>query len=398
MWRSRRRDLIRGALVGAGALALGLLPRRARALVAVRRTQFLPATTWVISIGVLAFARADLFDSFPTEGRKDDALCDAWIARGVPPAQIVRVRDRQATAAEILRQLEAVIARVPAGHDLFVYYAGHGVQDDDGTTYFTATDSGDRTSTGYVSHTAILDRIEARFRGAHVLMFADCCYSGALPALLARRSASRPYAALASSLASEISTGHWTFTESLIAAFSGEPRVDLGHDGVITFDDLARFTEAEMAFAEGQLAPFHLGHFPMGYTLGPSRPQPFARYGERVMARWTDGRFYPAHITGGDVLGVQVQYVGEDVDARVVQPLDTIRPYTVEEHAVGTRVEVRWHRRWYPATVREARLGVHRVHYDDFEDAWDEWVSRARIRPIGTTSSGGRGGRRGRPR
>lgn len=366
------------------------------------RSTFLPASTWVISIGVLEFAREDLFDSFPTEGRQDDVLCDTWIARGVPAAQVVRVRDRAATCAEILRQLDAQIARVPAGHDLFVYYAGHGVQDDDGTTYFTATDSGDDTATSYIPHAAVLDRLDARFRGSYALLFADCCYSGALPALLGRRSAQRPYAALASSLASEISTGHWTFTESLIAAFSGEPRVDVGHDGRIELQDLARFTEAEMAFAEGQLAPFRMGHFPMGYTIGPARPQPFARYGERVMARYSDGRFYPAHITGADVTGVQIQYVGEDVDARVTQPADTIRPYTVEEHAVGTRVEVRWRRRWYPATVLEARLGVHRVHYDDFEDTWDEWVSRARIRPLtaapaGGRAAGGRGGRRGRP-
>ncbi len=394
--RLGRRELVRLSLgASAGLLVFGSSSRAAAAhkIVAMPRAAFDPAQTWVLSIGVLAFARSDLFDSFPTEGRQDDVLCDTWIARGVPASQVVRVRDARATCAEILRQIDAALVRVPAGHDLFVYYAGHGVQDEDGTTYFTATDSGDDTHTNYIPHGAVIDRLDARFRGRHAILFADCCYSGALPGLLARRSANKPYAALASSLASEISTGHWTFTESLIAAFSGEPRVDVGHDGSITLADLARFTEEEMAFAEGQLAPFTPGRVPTGFVLGPSRPQPFARYGERVMARWTDGRFYPAHITGGDVTGAEIQYVGEDVDGRVTQPADTLRPYTVEEHAVGTRVEVRWHRRWYPATVLAARLGVHRVHFDDFEDAWDEWVSRTRIRPLGAAPR-----RRGRPR
>ncbi|MFO0713843.1 MAG: caspase family protein [Sandaracinus sp.] len=398
MRSSSRRDLLRGCVGTAVTLAttaVGACGRAAaeRAVPATSPTPlappvtpprpmaFEPSRTWLLSVGVLTFARADLFESFPPEGRQDDVLCDALIARGVPSAQVIRVRDGAATRAEIVRQLESIASRVSPGDDLLVYYAGHGVQDDDGTTYFTATDSGDDTRTGYVSHAAVLDTLDARFRGRFALLFADCCYSGALPMLLARRAAQRPYAGLASSLASEISTGHWTFTEALIAAFAGEPRVDRGHDGLLTLEDLARFAEDEMAFAEGQLAPFATGTVPTSFSLGPARALPFPRYGERVMARWSDGSLYPAHVTGQGADGLEIQYVGEDVSARVIQPLSTIHPYRVEEHPVGAEVEVRWNGRWYPATVREARLGVHRIHYEGFEDAWDEWVSRERIRP-----------------
>jgi hypothetical protein len=327
-----RRELFRRSVGGTFALATVAACGRAEArrVVAPRTPplapptapggpgSFEPASTWVLSIGVLAFAREDLFDSFPTDGREDDGLCDTWIARGVPAAQVVRVRDARATRAEVLAQLEAMLARVPAGHGLFIYYAGHGVQDDDGTTYFTATDSGDDLNAGYVSHGALIDALDARFRGRRVLLFADCCYSGALPGLLTRRAAQRPYAALASSLASEISTSHWTFTEALIAAFSGEPRVDVAHDGSITLAELARFAEEEMAFAEGQLAPFSAGAVSPAWMLGTARPLPFACCGERVMAPWSDGRFYPAHVTAQAAQGLEIQYVGEDVSARVV--------------------------------------------------------------------------------
>jgi hypothetical protein len=43
-------------------------------------------------------------------------------------------------------------------------------------------------------------------------------------------------------------------------------------------------------------------------------------------------------------------------------------------------VQVQWRRRWYPATVIEVRLGVHRVHYDGYPDTWDEWVPLDRLR------------------
>lgn len=370
--------------VAAAGLALGAAAPAAACRVAVMPptpTGLDPARTWVLSIGVLAFARHDLFDSFPVEGRRDDVLCDTLARRGVPASQITRLRDAAATRAEILRLLGEVAARVPAGHDLVLYYAGHGVQDEDGTTYFTATDSGDDNARTCVSHTAVLDALDASFRGRNVLVFADCCYSGAFPALLARRAAARPYAALASSLASEISTGHWTFTDALIAAFSGEPRVDVGHDGRVTLGELARFAEEEMAFAEGQLAPFHASGQLHGLELGPASPLPFPRYGERVLARWRR-RWWPARILALEPEGLRVRYVGYDASDDEVVRAEDVRPYAPEERAVGARAEVRWRGRWYPATVLASRLGVHRVHYEGFADSWDEWVSRERIRDV----------------
>jgi len=399
MTLSRREILGRTLGASCGAALASITPSVVRALRAVASPPaptMEPARTWALSIGVLRFARRDLFDSFPTEGRQDDVLCDALIARGVPAAQLARLRETPATRPAHLSELAAAIRRVPAGHDLLLYYCGHGVQGEDGTTYFTATDSGDDLAAGYVSHAEVLDLLDAHFHGRHAILFADCCYSGALPILLAQRAARRPYAALASSLASEISTGHWTFTESLIAAFSGEPRVDVGHEGRITLADLAGFAEEEMAFAEGQLAPFRSGTVPTALVLGTARPLPFPRYGERVLARWSDGRFYPAHVTGQDAAGLRIRYVGEDVSAEVVQPESSVRAYSVEEHAIGTQVEVRWRRRWFPATVIEARLGVHRVHYDGFAPAWDEWVSRARIRAPASAPASGAVGRRAR--
>jgi hypothetical protein len=43
-------------------------------------------------------------------------------------------------------------------------------------------------------------------------------------------------------------------------------------------------------------------------------------------------------------------------------------------------VEVLWKKQWYPATVLQAKDGVHLIHYTDYEAKWDEWVPSRRIR------------------
>ena len=49
--------------------------------------------------------------------------------------------------------------------------------------------------------------------------------------------------------------------------------------------------------------------------------------------------------------------------------------------AVGDPVQVRWKGKWYPASVLAARAGRYKIHYDGYDNSWDEWVGGDRIRP-----------------
>ena len=338
---------------------------------------FTPVSTHVFSIGVLSYAHNDLFPSFPAAGRRDDVLVDAFVARGVLPSSIVRVRDAEATRAGILTQLDAMLARLPSTADLVVYFAGHGFRDTDGRTYFAAFDTGEEASSG-VSHEELLSSVGARAN--RVLFLIDCCYSGALGELVLATQPNARFAVLASSLASEISTGAWTFTDAVIEALHGAAVCDTDHDGRITLADVANYAESELAFADGQLATYvRTAGFPSEFLLGPAGVLPFARFGENVEVAWRN-RWWPAKIVDRVGEGFLVHYVGFEQDADEVVSLDRIRPFAPLTHEVGTSVQVRWHGEWFPAVVTQARLGLHRVHYDGFSDAWDEWVSRPRIR------------------
>jgi hypothetical protein len=79
---------------------------------------------------------------------------------------------------------------------------------------------------------------------------------------------------------------------------------------------------------------------------------------------------------------VRVRWVdgGEDAGRETWAPPLELRPAELQRYAVGVAVSVEWEHKWYPAEVKAERLGVHLVHYDGYDDSWDEWVGLERIR------------------
>ncbi len=46
----------------------------------------------------------------------------------------------------------------------------------------------------------------------------------------------------------------------------------------------------------------------------------------------------------------------------------------------GDPVLVRWKGKWYPASVLKVRGDQYRIHYDQYDNSWDEWIGADRIR------------------
>jgi hypothetical protein len=400
--RMRRRAFVRGLSILGAASATGCCfgegargaselpppppsPAPSMAEPAPARTAATPMPDWdptrsvVLAVGVLRWARADLYDAMETTERRDRALVDTWIARGVPRERVTYLADAEATLAGARAALAASLATVRPDDTFLFYWAGHGDRTDSGAGYAVPYDAGDDSTTSCLAYDEIVRAVEA-VPMARAMFFADTCYSGAIADAVLARPGGPPRAGLGASMASESSTGNWTFTDAVIAAFGGAANVDHDRDGVVTVSDLARFVEEEMAFADGQLAHVEETEaFPLMLRLSPAEAAPCPRYGERIEVL-QEGTWWPATITGEHDGQLDVHYDGytEQWDATVAA--SETRPYAPVAYAPGTRASVEWNGEWYPAEIREARRGVHLVHYDGFDDVWDEWVSRDRIR------------------
>ncbi|MDP3279372.1 MAG: caspase family protein [Deltaproteobacteria bacterium] len=381
-----------------GGLALGsawLYGRGAHALRGFVRAEpgFNPTKTRALVVGVLQWQSSQLH-GFPATDRKDAALVEQLVRRGVPRANITFLRDQDATQAAIRTALARSLASTRPDETLLVYYAGHGARTADGKTYFMPYDADPAAlpTSAWDIETLVEGVTSTRFAGSAWLM-ADCCYSGALTELVQRRNrAQHSITTLTSSLASVLSTGNWTFTECVIAALSGESICDVDRNRRISLGDLQQFTRSQMAFVEQQLASYsNSGAFSSNYLLGPAQATQQPRRGEQVEVRW-QGQWFRAQIISQDGQNTLVHYVGFPSSSDEVVTADRLRPFAPRRFAPRAQVEVEWNARWYPATVLEENTGIHRIHYDNYEASWDEWVASTRIRPRAQAPVAGQGG------
>jgi hypothetical protein len=390
MTHSTRRQFVRDALALGALWPLGssAIAARAAAQAAPPATAVapIPAPIWdpahtvVFAAGLLRWARTDLYHGMEATERRDHALVEALVTRGVDRSRVTYLVDEQATLARAREALGASVASCRPDDTFLFYWCGHGDRIDSGASFACPFDAGDDTATSCLGYDAIVRMVEEHGRMQRAMFFADTCYSGAIADATTTRTGGPPRAGFGASSASQSSTGAWTFTDAIIAAFTGTAYADRDHDRIVTVADLARFVQEEMAFADGQLADTRQSpSFPRNLQLSTAEPAPCARFGERIEVH-QDGQWWPATITGQPEGQLAVHYDGytDNWDATVA--LSDTRPYRPTTYAPGTHVSVHWNESWYPATVLEQRLGVHLVHYDDYSAAWDEWVSIDRIR------------------
>lgn len=348
-----------------------------------------PEHTWVFAVGLLEWEHSDIYASFPEcmKNRRDVELVETFRDAGVPDVQITYLQDAEATKSRIEHVFRKLLDQTDEGDLLVFYFCGHGSRDaDTGETWFANYDAGESDDSAW-NVRDILSAIKKHFSGDRALMLADCCHSGALYDECRRvnlhGSEDEPYyAALTSSYSHNTSTGNWTYSDALLAGFRGEGQVDLNYDGIIELNELAQYTDLELAFLEGQKSMFTAAaDFPRGAHLAWVEDEAVPRVGQRIEVE-SKGRWYRAKIIDVDGDQVEVHYNGFDDNWNEWVGPDRTRPYQPAQFAEGDKVEVQWQQdqKWYPATVKNAWYGLHLVHYDDDDASADEWVGPQSIR------------------
>lgn len=348
-----------------------------------------PEHTWVFAVGILEWEHSEIYPSFRAamKNRRDAQLVKLFKDAGVPAKHITYLQDTAATKERIQKAFRTLLDETGEGDLLIFYFAGHGSRDaDSGETWFANYDAGNSDSSAW-NIRSIFTAIDNHFSGNRVLLLADCCHSGALFEECRRRNrddgdADLAYAALTSSYSHNTSTGNWTYTDSLLAGFRGESQVDLNHDDIVELNELAQYTDLELAFLEGQKSMFFAAPaFPRAAKLAEVEDELVPRIGQRVEVEYK-GRWYRAKIIDVDGDQTEVHYAGYDDSWNEWVGPERLRPYQPAQFAEGDKVEVEWNqdKKWYPATILKAWYGLHLVHYDNYDSSTDEWVGPGAIR------------------
>lgn len=287
-----------------------------------------PEQTRAVIVGVLVWQDPSL-GTFSPEQRQDLKLYQTLLERGVPPEQITLLLDEQATHAAIVAALREQVSAADPGDSFLFYYAGHGVRDHDGRVLFIPYDY---TPGRGLSTEQIRSALEGSERLAQVLLFADCCHSGALEAIADDLEASGvPAASLTSATVELPSTSNWTFTQALVDGFSGANSLDRNGDLTVTFDELANEAGDAMRYYERQQSGVSQRAWLSDLVLSPTTavtdefPAPFRPYDYAVISY--DGRKGIGRLTGfeGGQFIVELQAyssrVSVDVPPEYLSPL-----------------------------------------------------------------------------
>ncbi len=392
--------------------------------------------TYGVIVGVLHWEEKSL-TPYSTVKRKDQELYDALRRRGVPADHLALLLDEKATLANIRQALQKMAASAKPESTLIFYYAGHGWRTGKNDTAFANYDyrskNPEQTAFAVSEITATL---KARFKGKRVLLFADCCHSGGL-GQVAQHLAQAQFqaAALTSADALCVSTNNWTFTQTLVDGFQGEPYLDDNGDGTITLAELAGEVSLAMQFREQQRSGHVLAGMSGAYCLAPvnggkklpaTLQGPFAvkefvavRAGAtqrtgRILDRrndlytvefftYNDKQVSQLPATALSKIKYRIYKVGDTVTltqpgmprARVVEVSGAFhrvafpgQPLRGEEWVLSDRIvddprtaaEVEWKGQWYPAIVLKKEGARYFIHYLGHEESWNEWVEKDRIR------------------
>jgi hypothetical protein len=337
--------------------------------------QWQPAKTWVFAVGVLKFDDPSLA-TWPDEGRSDAELIRVMMKRGVPPEQIVFLKNEQATRGNIVKKLGPFLQRAQSTDTLIFYYAGHGSRDYSDPARSCTFVTYDTKSNWPVE--SLFDSVEKNFHGRQVIYTADCCHSGALVVEAARRPTRS--AALTSAHVSSTSTGNWTFTQCLVRMFEGSPLLDFNDDQRVTFEEAAKHVTNQMAFIEGQHADHGVsGGFPARLVISSTEGTRTSRQGEFIEAE-SEGKWWKAQILDEKEGEVFVTWPGWGRKYDEWLPVSRTRPFKPQTFSVGSKVQAEWQKQWFDATVVKVELGLHLVHYKGFPSSDDEWVKIERLR------------------
>jgi|688.fasta_scaffold01718_17 hypothetical protein len=332
-----------------------------------------PKKMWVFAVGLIEWAD-EQFTEFPQENRQDVKLVQAFQELGVPRNQIVYLQDEKATTERVEREFKKFLLKPAEDDMLILYYCGHGYNIGDQTqTYLATYDASDEKFGIRIGW--FLDTLERLFKGERVLIAADHCCSGGLAESLNVLKPSRlSYAAFCSAHVNSESTDAWTFTEAIIDSLRGEKWIDDNSDGRVTLQEVASNIELDMSFAHNQMSQYVLtGSLKPTDVLAVSEKGSETKLGERLEVL-DEGTWYAGYVKAIKEDQLLIHYYGWPKSEEEWVTSERIRPQKKQTHAVGTRLWILSGGIWEKGQVRRVKHGLHLIKFDEWEEAWNEWV------------------------
>jgi hypothetical protein len=339
-----------------------------------------PARMQVVVAGVLQWKDPAIPD-FDTSDRKDRGFYETLGSWGVPDDQRVLLVDAQATTAAITKALKKAIARARPTDTLMFYFGGHGVIQNRGNRIVLVTAGTRLRALGRGLYADQLAKLfVGKFKGRRVMLMGDFCYSGAFAEVAKTlKKAGIDAISLTSAAASNVSTANWTYSQTLIDAFSGSPTCDHDGDGVIALEEVGAEVTERLKFRERQRAGWEPSQNAVLVVADTDQTLPTPLPASWVELRYK-GRGWPARVIKrgpDDALVLSLYDYNRWVELK--RKMGQTRPLKFRRYKAGARVKVMLQGKTQVATIKRVEGYFHYVDYKTLGPKWSEWVASHRI-------------------
>lgn len=339
------------------------------------------ANTYVVIAGALEWK--DALNPFDKKHRKDEELSQKLVSIGIPAANITTMLDAQATKSAIEAALKSAADKADANSTIIFYYAGHGINSKEGI-YFANYDINlnNMGKTGFAIK--YLSETLGKSKASNIWLLADCCYSGGLiKECQTLGKAGKKAIALSSATASNVSTGNWTYTQTLLDCMAGNPLADHDQDGNITLGELKKEMRMAMKSRERQMNGAELQNVEESTV--------FAKTSGKMgtAGKWANGTYLwgkegkqwkPVRVLSASGSGYSVEFYNYSDKVQKTLAANELREMHFVKHKEGTSVQVEWEGKWYPAKVLKVSGDFAYIQYDGYDESYNEWVLYDRVR------------------
>lgn len=329
--------------------------------------------TNIIIAGALDYSSCSEVDSFDQNKRKDYELFEILNSKFQNTKYSEFIKETEVTKKNVLNKINEAL-NLQENKDLFIFYfTGHGILSDTGEPGLLMSDS------SIITKTELKNILKKNNRNQKIILFGDFCYSGLLAAIAKELNADGLDINAITSASSNLSTGNWSYTQTLIDSFSGRAIVDKDKNGFITFFDMAQEVQNVMFNRERQKSD----HF----ILPDLKKSKIANSKIKILKNTPNISYGGWYCSNDGITRVtdikdnlfEVEFYNYNQYKFDYLRENDLSPIQVAKFETGDLISVSWEENTHKAKIEEVDRIFYKISYLGWGIEWNEWITKHRI-------------------
>ena len=333
----------------------------------------LEKNTNIVLSGVLDYSSCDNITSFESDKRKDYELYKTLISKFINTKYTVFLKESDVNKKNVLQKIYAALNNQES-KDLFIFYfTGHGILSNNGEPGLLMSDS------NIITKTELKNILQQNNKNQKMILFGDFCYSGLLADIARELNLEGLDINAITSASSNLSTGNWSYTQTLIDSFEGRSIIDKDNKGFINFIDIAKEVQNVMFNRERQKSDYYLLTDLENSKISNAKIKIMNNTSNIKYDGWYSSKEGITRVTDFKDDLLEVEYYNYNEYKFEFVKESKLSPIQIAEFETGSHINVDCEEGTYKAIIEEVDRIFYKVSYEDWGPEWNEWITKHRI-------------------